>query len=227
MVLHVDKVYCTGSIHCTTVHWPYSVTRLIMWLLHCLWQLMFKKKVMSNHQQVVSLSLTDEITAREILGPFLPDMARTLPWHISHSKHNKHGKWCLIVDLSSPSGVSNNERPLFTDIYAKVEEVLERLSNWAWHWNGEGRHYTLPMHPLLPMQWQGCVYVDTALLIEVRSAPKLFNALDDAIKWIVKKWLCSSCSITWTISSPTEGNVSSTETYFTMYANCWDSLGRG
>jgi hypothetical protein len=36
------------------------------------------------------------------------------------------------------------------------------------------------------MQWQGKVYVDTALPFDLRSAPKLFNALADAIEWLAK-----------------------------------------
>ena len=40
--------------------------------------------------------------------------------------------------------------------------------------------------PLLAMEWQGSVYVDTALPFGSRSTPKLFNAVANALEWCVK-----------------------------------------
>ena len=49
----------------------------------------------------------------------------------------------------------------------------------------------LPVHPedrlLLGMEWQGQVYVDTALPFGLRSAPKIFTALADLLEWIIRK----------------------------------------
>lgn len=42
-------------------------------------------------------------------------------------------------------------------------------------------------HPLLAIQWQDSVYVDTALPFKLWSAPKVFNALADALQWHVKQ----------------------------------------
>ena len=46
----------------------------------------------------------------------------------------------------------------------------------------------VPVHPddrpLLGMRWSKGVYVDTALPFGLRSAPKLFNAVADALAWI-------------------------------------------
>jgi hypothetical protein len=43
------------------------------------------------------------------------------------------------------------------------------------------------------MQWQGQMYVDAALPFGLRSAPKIFNAVADALEWIVQhhgvRWL--------------------------------------
>ena len=36
------------------------------------------------------------------------------------------------------------------------------------------------------MEWEGQVYVDTALPFALRSAPKIFNALADAVEWIAR-----------------------------------------
>ena len=49
----------------------------------------------------------------------------------------------------------------------------------------------VPVHPhdrpLLAMQWDGQVYVDRALPFGLRSAPKIFNALADALEWGLKQ----------------------------------------
>ena len=49
----------------------------------------------------------------------------------------------------------------------------------------------VPVHPqdrcLLGMQWDGKVFVDTALPFGLRSAPKIFNALADALEWIIRE----------------------------------------
>ena len=37
------------------------------------------------------------------------------------------------------------------------------------------------------MQWKGRVYVDCMLLFGLRSAPKIINALADALEWIIGK----------------------------------------
>ena len=47
------------------------------------------------------------------------------------------------------------------------------------------------MHPedrhLLGMKWEGSLYVDTCLPFGLRSAPKIFTAMADAVEWIVKQ----------------------------------------
>lgn len=41
-------------------------------------------------------------------------------------------------------------------------------------------------HPLLAIRWGGETYIDTALPFGLRSAPKIFSALADALAWILK-----------------------------------------
>ena len=47
------------------------------------------------------------------------------------------------------------------------------------------------MHPddrwLLGTIWENALYIDTALPFGLRSAPKIFNALADAVEWILKQ----------------------------------------
>lgn len=37
------------------------------------------------------------------------------------------------------------------------------------------------------MEFEGSVYIDTTLPFGLRSAPKLFTALADALEWIVRE----------------------------------------
>ena len=49
-----------------------------------------------------------------------------------------------------------------------------------------------PVHPddrlLLGMEWKGQLFVDTALPFGLRSAPKVFIAVADALMWIFRKY---------------------------------------
>ena len=47
----------------------------------------------------------------------------------------------------------------------------------------------IPIHPqdkrLLGVQWRGEVFIDRMLPIGLRSAPKIFSAVADALQWIL------------------------------------------
>ena len=55
----------------------------------------------------------------------------------------------------------------------------------------QSAYWMLPIQPdhwwLLGMYWEGSVFVDTALPFGLRSAPKIFKAVANALKWIVKR----------------------------------------
>ena len=48
----------------------------------------------------------------------------------------------------------------------------------------------IPLHPdergLMGMSWDGGLFIDTALPFGLRLAPKIFNAVADAVEWILK-----------------------------------------
>ena len=54
----------------------------------------------------------------------------------------------------------------------------------------KGAYRIIPVHldnrPLSGMLWEEQLYVDAALPFGLRSAPKLFNAVADALEWIAK-----------------------------------------
>ena len=55
----------------------------------------------------------------------------------------------------------------------------------------ESAYRLIPVHPddrpLLGMMWREKLYVDTALPFGLRSAPKIFNAVADALQWIMER----------------------------------------
>ena len=54
----------------------------------------------------------------------------------------------------------------------------------------ESAYLIVPVHPtdrlLLGTQWEGQLYIDTALPFGLRSAPKIFNAVADGLQWILQ-----------------------------------------
>ena len=108
------------------------------------------------------------------------------------------GKWRLIVDLSAPEGRSVNDgidHRLTSLQYVSMEDIVKKVRRL-----GRGAilakvdlkeaYRMVPVHPqdrpLLGMEWEGQVYVDTALPFGLRSAPKIFNAVADALQWIAR-----------------------------------------
>ena len=63
----------------------------------------------------------------------------------------------------------------------------------------------IPVHPedraLLGMQWEGALYVDAALPFGLRSAPKIFTNVADALEWMLRERGVGTCSTILTISS--------------------------
>lgn len=110
-------------------------------------------------------------------------------------KKNKPGKWRLIVDLSSPQGESINDgidADRSSLSYASLDHLAALVVS-----TGRGAllvkadvkeaYRMVPVHPddqhLLGVQWEGSVYVDKVLPFGLRSAPKIFSAVADAIQW--------------------------------------------
>lgn len=62
-------------------------------------------------------------------------------------------------------------------------------------------YHRIPVHPdyrgLLGMRFEGVTYVDTVLPFGLRSAPKVFNAVADALEWWCRsKGVISSTTLT-------------------------------
>ena len=108
------------------------------------------------------------------------------------------GSWRLITDLSSPLDVSVNDgiQSKYCSLsYVTVDEIASQALNL-----GRGTlmakadiksaYHLVPVHPddrpLLAIRWRDAIFIDTMLPFGLRSAPKIFNALADALEWVLR-----------------------------------------
>ena len=114
-------------------------------------------------------------------------------------KGHTPGKWRLITDLSHPEGNSVNDgiEPRLVSIsYISVEAVAiaaRRLGRGALlaKVDIKAAYRLVPVHPqdryLLGIEWDGAHYADGMLPFGLRSAPKIFTAVADALEWMMRQ----------------------------------------
>ena len=152
-----------------------------------------------EHPEIIREYLAKECAEGRILGPFPP---ASLPG-VQVSRFGvipKKGlnKWRLILDLS-PEGRSVNDgirQELCSLSYVSIDDAARAVAR-----AGRGAllakidiksaYRIVGVHPedrlLLGMLWDEELYVDTALPFGLRSAPKIFTALADALEWVVRQ----------------------------------------
>ena len=153
-----------------------------------------------EHPEVIQAYLDKECALGRILGPFRGDeLLKLPPCHINRfgviPKGHNTGRWRLITDLSYPPGESVNDGidPALCSLsYISVEQVAAVAAGY-----GEGAlmakidiesaYRLIPVHPhdrpVQAMRWNEDIYVDSMLPFGLRSAPKIFNAVADALEW--------------------------------------------
>ena len=152
----------------------------------------------TQHPDPIDKYMTAEIQAGRFIGP-LPPEAQGI--HISRCgvipKPHQPGKWRVITDLSHPKGNSVNDGidPLLCSLsYISIDTAAQRIvrlgkGTLLAKFDLENAYRVVPVHPvdrlLLGVQWKGETYVDGALPFGLRSAPKLFTAIADALLWIL------------------------------------------
>ena len=157
----------------------------------------------TEHSAVVSEYLAKEHALGRMLGPFQQNSIVALPvYQINRfgviPKGHNTGKWRLITDLSFPPGLSVNdgiESDLCSLSYTSVERVAgiaAGLGHGALlaKMDIEAAYRLVPVHPqdrpLQAVQWGGLIYIDPMLPFGLRSAPKIFNTVADALEWYVR-----------------------------------------
>jgi hypothetical protein len=156
-----------------------------------------------QHPEVVRAYLTKECALGRMLGPFpLSLAARLPPLHVNRfgviPKGHNTGKWRLITDLSYPSGCSVNDGidpDLCSLSYSSVKQVATVTASYPpgtllAKIDIDSAYRLIPVHPsdcpLQAMEWDGMLYVDPMLPFGLRSAPKIFNAVADALEWCIR-----------------------------------------
>ena len=151
-----------------------------------------------ENPEVVKGYLKEEMAAGRVVGPL--EMGSVQGVQISPFgviPKSQPGKWRLIVDLSSPQGKSVNDgirKEWCSLVYTSVDDIVKII--WGLGYGAlmakvdvKAAYRMVPVHPddhcLLGMQWEGKLYIDTALPFGLCSAPKIFNALADAIEWVL------------------------------------------
>ena len=153
-----------------------------------------------QHPEQVRKYLATEIAEDRIIGP-VDSSAIASRIQISRfgviPKPHQSGKWRLITDLSSPEGSSVNDgipSRLCSMSYTSVDDAVSMVLSIGRgavlaKFDLESAYRLIPVHPtdrlLLGMKWGGSVYMDGALPFGLRSAPKLFTAVADALLWII------------------------------------------
>ena len=151
-----------------------------------------------QHPDIISKYLQKELSLGRMLGPF--SSTKLLPplqvnrFGVFPKGHNS-GKWRLITDLSFPPGSSVNDgidAAFCSMAYTTVDDVASLIADLG---RGslmakvdiESAYRLIPVHlqdrPLQAIEWEGQLYIDPMLPFGLSSAPKIFNAVADALHW--------------------------------------------
>ena len=157
-----------------------------------------------EHPAIISAALSEEINKGRLIGPL---NVRDFPYvQISSlgavpKKHTE--KFRLILDLSHPKCQSVNagiNKAVSSLLYIKVDDIVEHVLTLG---KGcllakvdvESAFRNVPVHPndrhLLGLVWENELYMDTVLPFGLRSAPKIFTAIADALECVAK-----NCGVT-------------------------------
>ena len=155
-----------------------------------------------QHPTIISEYIDKELSLGHMLGPF--QNASALPpihinWFGVIPKGHNTGKWRLITDFSFPPSQSINDGidpSLCSLSYISVDQVADIATQYG---RGvllakvdiESPYRLIPVHPqdcpLLAVVWDKApdnqIFIDPMLLFGLRSAPKIFNAVADALNW--------------------------------------------
>ena len=155
------------------------------------------------HPEVVDEYIQGELAAGNFIGPLSsPMLSNGQILHVSRigviPKGHNSGKWRLITDLSYPPQGSVNDG-INPDVCSLEYTSVDRVAVAAWSL-GRGAllakldiksaYRIIPVcvsdRPLFGITWHGKFYVDARLPFGLRSAPKVFNAVADALEWCVR-----------------------------------------
>ena len=155
------------------------------------------------HPEVVGRFVKEEVANGRLLELATGDVGTGEVFHLNRvgvvPKGHTPGKWRIIVDLSFLEGRSVNDGiraehcSLQYTTVQKIAQAAQSLGTGAQlaKLDVKSAYCLLPVHPedrpLLAFEWKGHIFVDGVLPFGLRSAPKIFTAVADALEWIVRK----------------------------------------
>ena len=153
----------------------------------------------NENPEIVDKYILEEVDRDNILGSF--SSQSTKGYHINRigviPKQHQLGKWRLITDLSFPEGASVDDSidPTRCSLsYISVDNVANRAislgrGSLIANIDINSAYRLVPVWPphrqWLGIKWKNQIYSDTMLPFGLRSVPKIFNALADALEWCV------------------------------------------
>ena len=155
----------------------------------------------AEHPEVIDQYVEGERASGRILGPFATGTVSDIQVNRLGVVPKGHtpGKWRLITDLYHPEGASVNDgidgrlcslKYTSVDAVARAAQTLGRGALMA-KLDIKSAYRLVPVHPddrhLLGFEWRGQQYVDGMLPFGLRSAPKIFTAVADALEWVVRR----------------------------------------
>ena len=155
----------------------------------------------NNQQAAIDEYIGAEVRAGRILGPFSREAIEGLHTNRMGLVPKGHipGRWRIITDLSFPKGSSVNDgicadlcslKYTSVSIVAGAAMQLGRGALLA-KLDIKSAYRLVPVHPedrhLLGVEWKTQCYVDGMLPFGLRSAPKIFTAVADALEWILRQ----------------------------------------
>ena len=157
-----------------------------------------------EHGDAIDEYLQKEMRAGNLVGP-ISSRVLTNGQHLHVNrigvvpKGYNTGKWRVITDLSFPRGQSVNDGinaqwcSLEYTTVDKIAMVVAQLGRGALlaKVDIKSAYRLVPVNladrSLLGITWRDKYYVDTRLPFGLRSAPKIFNALADALEWCFRR----------------------------------------
>lgn len=152
-------------------------------------------KSSDENPEVIDKYIGKQTCEGNIFGPFSVSLAPDVHLNRFGTIPKKQGGWRLITDLSYPEGKSINDAidpELCSLSYVKVEQIARTALTLGKNAllakiDIKSAFRLVPIHPAdrkwLGMQWKDFIYVDGMLPFGLRSAPKLFNSIADALEW--------------------------------------------
>ena len=155
-----------------------------------------------QHPEVVERYIQTEQAEGRIIGPLGESESQIV--HMNRigviPKGRTPGRWRLITDLSFPSERSVNDG-IDPDLCSLQYTSVDRIAAIARSFGVgallakvdiKAAYRLIPVHPedrrLLGMRWGGNCYVDGMLPFGLRSAPKIFTAVADALEWCISRY---------------------------------------